>query len=110
MCSFVDRDMLLRHFGHGVGHFQYQRQPEFEPDIAAEGDDDDNAQGETEEREEDFRVYDEAQDEVEPDSDPGISEEGGSGGEDDAIDVVDGSSDSDDSEPEGEESDGYASY
>jgi hypothetical protein len=108
MCSFVDRDMLLRHFGHGVGHFQYQRRQEFEPDMAAEGDDD-YAREEAEEREEDIQVYDKALDEVEPDSDPGIGEEDGSCGEDDAIDVVDGSGDSDDSEPEGENSDGYAS-
>ena len=29
-CSFVDRDMFMRHFGHGVGHLQYERQQEIE--------------------------------------------------------------------------------
>jgi len=29
--SFVDWDMLMRHFGHGVGHLQYKRQ-QTEPD------------------------------------------------------------------------------
>jgi hypothetical protein len=24
ICSFVDRDMLMRHFGHGIGHLQYR--------------------------------------------------------------------------------------
>jgi hypothetical protein len=29
ICSFVDRDMLMRHFGHGVGHLQYRtRRPQ----------------------------------------------------------------------------------
>ena len=31
-CSFVDRDMFMRHFGLGVGHLQYERQHEVEPD------------------------------------------------------------------------------
>lgn len=30
--SFVDRDMLMRHFGHSVGHLQYERQ-QTEPDL-----------------------------------------------------------------------------
>ena len=30
--SFVDRDMFMRHFGHGVGHLQYERQHEIDPD------------------------------------------------------------------------------
>lgn len=30
-CSFVDRDMFMRHFGHGVGHLQYERQHEMGP-------------------------------------------------------------------------------
>ena len=24
ICSFVDWDMLMRHFGHGIGHLQYR--------------------------------------------------------------------------------------
>jgi hypothetical protein len=36
--------MLMRHFGHGVGHLQYKRQQEIDPDMIAEG--------EAEEREE----------------------------------------------------------
>ena len=31
-CSFVDRDMCMRHFGHGVGHLQCERQQEIDPD------------------------------------------------------------------------------
>ena len=31
-CSFIDRDMFMRHFGHGVGHLQYDRQQEIEPE------------------------------------------------------------------------------
>jgi len=40
LCSFVDRDMLMRHFSYGIGHLQYQRQQEIEPNLemAAEGD------------------------------------------------------------------------
>jgi hypothetical protein len=30
--SFVDRDMFMRHFGHGVGHLRYERQHEIDPD------------------------------------------------------------------------------
>ena len=26
--SFVDRDMVMRHFGHGVGHLQYDKMAE----------------------------------------------------------------------------------
>jgi hypothetical protein len=28
--SFVDRDMLMRHFGHGVGHLQYRTQTQLQ--------------------------------------------------------------------------------
>lgn len=29
VCSFVDRDMLMRHFSHGVGHLQHRtRRPQ----------------------------------------------------------------------------------
>lgn len=45
---FVDRDMLMRHFGHGVGHIQYERQQEIEPDpgMAVDSNDDDTAETE----------------------------------------------------------------
>jgi hypothetical protein len=35
--SFVDWDMLMRHFGHGVGHLQYQtqRQQDLDTDLAS---------------------------------------------------------------------------
>lgn len=36
-CSFVDRDMFMRHFGHGVGHLQYERQHEIEHDDHDDG-------------------------------------------------------------------------
>jgi hypothetical protein len=45
LCSFVDRDMLMRHFGHGVGHLQYERQHETETDttrLEVESDDNDH--------------------------------------------------------------------
>ena len=40
--SFLDRDMLMRHFGHGVGHPQYKTRQEVGPEI------DGNDTGETE--------------------------------------------------------------
>ena len=43
--SFVDRDMLMRHFGHSVGHLQYERQ-QAEPNLEmaeVESSDDDMA-------------------------------------------------------------------
>ena len=30
--SFVDRDMFIRHFGHGVGHLQYEQLHKIESD------------------------------------------------------------------------------
>lgn len=39
-CSFVDRDMLMRHFGHGVGHLQYDRQQEIVTQMTVGSDDD----------------------------------------------------------------------
>jgi hypothetical protein len=30
-CSFIDRDMFMRHFGHGIGHLQSEWQHEIEP-------------------------------------------------------------------------------
>jgi hypothetical protein len=32
--SFSNRDMLMRHFGHGIGHMQYKRQHEIELEMA----------------------------------------------------------------------------
>jgi hypothetical protein len=32
ICSFLDRDMLMRHFGQGVGHLQYQTQRQQDSD------------------------------------------------------------------------------
>ena len=103
LCSFVDRDMLMRHFGHGVGHFQYQRQPESEPDMAAEGNND-NTWEETEESDED--ISNKAQDEVEPRSDPEIDEKGDGCSEDDTVNDVDDSDGGENSDNGG----GYASY
>ena len=103
LCSFVDHDMLMRHFGHGVGHFQYQRQPESEPDMAAKGDND-NTWEETKESNED--ISNKAQDEVEPRSDPEIDEEGDSCSEDDAVNDADNSDGGKNSDDGG----GYASY
>jgi hypothetical protein len=33
--SFVNCDMFMRHFGHGIGHMQCERQHEVQPDIMA---------------------------------------------------------------------------
>jgi len=38
VCSFVDRDMFMRHFGHGVGHQQYRWQQEDDATIKIEAD------------------------------------------------------------------------
>ena len=37
--SFVDRDMLVRHFGHGVGHLKYERQQEVDAERVPGGND-----------------------------------------------------------------------
>jgi hypothetical protein len=37
--SFVDCDMLMRHFGHGVRHLKYKEQQEAYPNRVPEGDD-----------------------------------------------------------------------
>ena len=34
--SFLDRDMLMRHFGHGIGHLEFARQHEIESEDMAE--------------------------------------------------------------------------
>lgn len=40
--SFVDRDMLVRHFGHGIGHLKFERQQEVGTTRVSRGDDDGN--------------------------------------------------------------------
>ena len=40
ICSFVDHDMLMRHFGHGIGHLQDERHQDMSSDTVADGDDD----------------------------------------------------------------------
>jgi hypothetical protein len=36
ICSFVDWDMLMRHFGYGVGHLQYGTQTQQDSDTETE--------------------------------------------------------------------------
>jgi hypothetical protein len=47
--SFVDRNMLMRHFSQGVGHLKYERQQEVGPEITVEreGDNDSYDIGQT---------------------------------------------------------------
>ncbi len=71
LCSFLDRDMLMRHFGYGVGHMQYERQQDIGLNMVPGGvdsDDDDDA-SETEEREEQIDDETEDNEESEPSSD-----------------------------------------
>lgn len=42
ICSFVDRDTLMRHFGHGVGHLQYEEQHEMNSESGIDSESDDN--------------------------------------------------------------------
>jgi len=106
LCSFVDRDMLVRHFGHGVGHLKHERQQEPASEIDATGvprgddnHDDDDSSG-TEESEEEGDA-----EEPEPGSEgvPVINNDGSS---DDESEIED--SDNDNNDSEGDDG-GYAS-
>ena len=44
LCSFVDHDMLIRHFGHGIGHLQYRTRMQQDSDVDAELDSDVDAE------------------------------------------------------------------
>ena len=42
ICSFVDQDMLMQHFGHSVGHLQYEKQHEMNLESGIDLESDDN--------------------------------------------------------------------
>jgi hypothetical protein len=112
-CSFVDRDMFMRHFGHGIGHLQYDQQHEFKPDRALEdvadsessdSDDPDSVTGELDADEPHCNDQDVVGSDEEEEYDRMIiDEEGG------ASDVISSDSDSD-MEGSSGDSEGYASY
>jgi hypothetical protein len=58
ICSFVDQNMLMRHFGHGVGHLQYQtqRQQDLDADLASRTVDADLALDEVTDREQEHNI------------------------------------------------------
>ena len=79
LSSFVDWDMLMRHFGQGIRHLQYERQPETEPEMAIDAPcdkaDDDVAGSDKEGAESDLDVGVEEMDEDgENDDDDDVSE------------------------------------
>jgi len=114
--SFVDRDMLMRHFGNSIGHVQYERQHELEPadpGIAVDSDNNDTTMtGEAEDSEGLGLRWDESDDvnmdidednggvEID-DSDVGDDDDG----EDNGIDGDDG-----DGGDHADDSDGYATF
>jgi len=73
---FLDRDMLMRHFGYGVGHMQYERQQEIGLKIVPGGinnnDDDDVSETEGLEREE--QIDNETEDDEESEQSSGDSD------------------------------------
>ena len=87
-CSFVDRDMLMRHFGHGVGHLRYERHKEISTDLIQEGNDN-HIDGDTSETEE---SEDEMNDQTRDDEESG-PEDGPMDSEDESEEVEDSSSD-----------------
>jgi len=101
-CSFVDRDMFMRHFGHGVGHLQYDRQHEIEHDhddgraLEEDSDSTDNFDHAGDSVPEDLHDSDE-EEEI-------IDEEGG--WERDGSDIIRVS----DSDSDGSDGDSYTSY
>ena len=74
LCSFINHDMLMRHFSYGIGHLQYQRQQEIgsNPEMVAEGD-----------KNYDVTEMEEAKDATEHRGDPGVNK-------DDIIDDAEG--------------------
>jgi hypothetical protein len=90
---FVDRDALMRHFGHGVGHLEYGRVHEIEPETGDEPEDREELEIEHDEEEGDELMdVDGNEEEEEP-----------------TVENSDSGDDSDDSE-NSDESAGYASF
>jgi hypothetical protein len=79
--SFVDRDMLMRHFGHGVGHLKYEGQQEAYPNRVPEGNDN-HTDGDTSETEDNAEEpASESEGDPRPVVDKDISSDGESGSE-----------------------------
>ena len=97
MNRFVDRDALMRHFGHGIGHLECGRVHEVEPEISRDEDREENEQ-ETEyrDKEEGHELMDVDGNEQEEESEEPTDDSTNSG------DDSDDSENSDDS--------GYASF
>jgi hypothetical protein len=96
-CSFVDRDMFMRHFGHGVGHLQYGQQHEIAEDRDNGMDLEESVTGDSDQEEED-ELYDV---EVIDDSDDEGDWEGDSEASQAASDTISNSD---------HDSDGYVTY
>jgi hypothetical protein len=88
LCRFLDRDMLMRHFGYGVGHMQYDRQQEIGLKMVPGGinnnnnDADDSDASETEELDREDRIDESEDDEdsVQSSGDSDCSSESDTGG------------------------------
>lgn len=102
LCSFVDRDMLMRHFGHGVGHLKYERQQEMGPKRVPVGDDNHDSNDSDDQEGDDSDA-----DEPSPEGDPLGNEDDShsSDGESEDIEVGDSGSECNSESDDG----GYAS-
>ena len=112
-CSFIDRDMFMRHFSHGVGHLQYEWQHEPDhntsmgltlDDISDSSDDLDTGDSDPDELDIHHNFNDRAavnldEEEEEEEEEEIVDDEG------DASDIIVSDSDAD-----GSDSDSYVSY
>jgi hypothetical protein len=106
LCSFVDRDMLVRHFGHGVGHLKYEKQQEIDHKMVPRGNDDhgDDDTSESEDMEEEINES-ESEDAEVPMSDGGPVVDSSDGNSEDIEDSECGRS----CDSEDDDDGGYAS-
>jgi len=88
--------MLVRHFGHGVGHMRYERHQEIGPELIPEGDNNhaDDDLSETKEQEDEMNGKTRDAEESEPEGDP-MSDQGDSSDGKSEIDLEDSDSGSD---------------
>jgi hypothetical protein len=101
--SFADHDIFLRHFGHGVGHLQYDGEQDIGPDTAVEPEGNNN---------EDVEVIEEMDDDIDEGAQGGTESNGQPEIDDGRSDSFGESDDSDDNNDDLElDSDdpGYAS-
>jgi hypothetical protein len=113
-CSFIDRDMFMRHFGHGVGHLQYERQHEPNhntsmgltlDDISDSSDDLDTGDSDADELDIHHNCNDRAAADSDEEEEEEEEEEEIVNDDGDASDII-----VSDSDVDGSDSDGYASY